>query len=159
MYRRIILAYDGTAEGRAALREGAMVAARNNAELHLLAIVRPASIAPLGDTLGAAGDSWGPWQQVLDEGLGRLRQLGFAPHGELISGEPTDVIAAYAEEIGADLVVVNHRKQSLIDRWWAGSSNAVLSARLPCSMLVSRNVMSDERFEEEMRRLGRLPPD
>lgn len=159
MYHKIILAYDGTPEGRAALREGAMVAARNDAELHLLAIVQPSSMARLGDTLGPVGDSWAPWQQVLEEGLQRLKRLGFRPHGELISGEPVEVITAYAEEIGADLVVVNHRKQSFLDRWWAGSSNAVLSARLPCSMLISRNNLSDARFEEEMKRLGRLPAD
>lgn len=68
MYRRIVLAYDGTAQGRATLREGAMLAARHEAELHLLGIVRPSAAAIMAATLGGVSDAWGPSQQVLDEG-------------------------------------------------------------------------------------------
>jgi hypothetical protein len=40
MYRKILLCYDGTREGRNALKEGAEVALCMNAETYLLAIVR-----------------------------------------------------------------------------------------------------------------------
>ncbi|MBC7317331.1 MAG: universal stress protein, partial [Chloroflexi bacterium] len=38
MYRRIVLAYDGSVEGRAALREGAMLAMRLRARVFLLSV-------------------------------------------------------------------------------------------------------------------------
>ena len=40
MYRNILLCYDGTVEGREALKEGAEVALAMNAHTHLLAILR-----------------------------------------------------------------------------------------------------------------------
>ncbi len=39
MYRKILLAYDGSTEGRRALREGAALARHCNAEVFLLAVV------------------------------------------------------------------------------------------------------------------------
>ena len=39
MYRKVLLAYDGSVEGRIALREGAMLAKLCQAEVVLLAVV------------------------------------------------------------------------------------------------------------------------
>ena len=39
MYKKVLLAYDGSVEGRRALREGARVAQLCNAEVFLLAVV------------------------------------------------------------------------------------------------------------------------
>ena len=39
MYRRILLAYDGSVEGRTALREGALLARQCNAEVFLLSVL------------------------------------------------------------------------------------------------------------------------
>src|SRR5579885_3057096 len=52
MYRKVLLCYDGTAEGRKALREGAEIAYATGAEAHLLAICRSlvASSLPEGVT-------------------------------------------------------------------------------------------------------------
>ena len=39
MYKRILLAYDGSVEGRTALREGALLARQCGAEVFLLSVV------------------------------------------------------------------------------------------------------------------------
>jgi nucleotide-binding universal stress UspA family protein len=39
MYKRILLAYDGSVEGRTALREGALLARQCGAEVFLLAVL------------------------------------------------------------------------------------------------------------------------
>jgi len=39
MYHRILLAYDGSREGRTALREGALLARRYGAAVYLLSVV------------------------------------------------------------------------------------------------------------------------
>ena len=39
MYKRVLLAYDGSVEGRTALREGALLARQCGAEIFLLSIV------------------------------------------------------------------------------------------------------------------------
>ena len=39
MYERILLAYDGSVEGRAALKEGALLARQDKAQVFLLSVV------------------------------------------------------------------------------------------------------------------------
>ena len=52
MYKRVLLAYDGSIEGRRALREGAKLAQLCHADVFLLAVVELSSImAPEGLTI------------------------------------------------------------------------------------------------------------
>jgi len=44
-------------------------------------------------------------------------------------------------------VVVGHRRQTLLERWWSGASGAYLVDNVGCSVLVARNVISDEEIE------------
>ncbi|MBC7135778.1 MAG: universal stress protein, partial [Oceanibaculum nanhaiense] len=55
----------------------------------------------------------------------------------LCAGNPAEEIGRMAREIGADLVVVGHREQSALARWWGGSVGASLLAHAPCSVLVA----------------------
>ncbi len=154
MYERILLAYDGTLEGRLALREGALLAKWCGAKVYLLSV----AVETAGTRL-AKGIESGPlmekeesYKAVLDDGVARLRQFGFAPVARLVSGDPPKVIGAFANEIQADLVVVGYRRQSALERWWLGPSGAYLVDHIRCSLLVSRKVISDEAFEAELKR-------
>ena len=71
---------------------------------------------------------------VFNEGVARLRQLGFDPVAKLVSGEPAEEIGAFAREIGADLIVVGHRQQTAFQRWWSGPSGAYLIDYTDCSL-------------------------
>lgn len=152
MYKRIVLAYDGTLEGRRALREGVLLALRNRSDIHLLAVV--------ADTPGmkmAEGIHPGPidLQQathsgILQEAVDGLASLGVQCHAKVAYGDPPQVIAGYAAKVKADLVVVGHRKRSLLQRWWSGSSGAYLSDHLTCSLLIARSVIEQDKFLAEI---------
>ncbi len=153
MYRRILLAYDGSQEGGRALREGALIAKACRAQVFLLSVV-----PETGSVLMAEGAQGGvvskmaeSYKAQLERGVERLKSFGFDPHARLVVGEPAPAIGAVAREIGADLVVVGHRKQSMLARWWSGSSGAYLSEHVPCSLILCRNEISDEAFEAAMR--------
>ncbi len=148
MYARILLAYDGTVEGRNALREGALLALKCRAEVFLLSVApgAPGVLVAEGAYAGAVNRQEDQLRLVFEEGLERLRRMGFTPKARLVSGDPTQEICAFAREVRADLVVVGHRRKSLLERWWSGSSGAWLSDQLKCSLLVSRNIVSDEAF-------------
>lgn len=156
MYRRIVLAFDGAVEGRAALREGALLARRCGAEVFLLSVLAESSGVSLaeGALVGSAESHMEAYKAVLQEGLARLERLGFAPVGKVVRGEPAREIGEYARQVDADLVVVGHRKRSLLERWWSGSTGAYIVDNLDCSLLVARRVISDEAFEAEIRALG-----
>ena len=108
MYKRILLAYDGSVEGRTALREGALLARQCGAEVFLLSVlVDPGTfalteVALAGASVRLENDSI----EVLNEGVARLRALGFDPVAKLVRGEPAKEIGTYAREIEADLIVV-----------------------------------------------------
>ncbi|HEY2036416.1 MAG TPA: universal stress protein [Steroidobacteraceae bacterium] len=148
MYQRILLAYDGSIEGRAALREGALLARRYGAQVFVLSVIREAAGTKLGEGVGGGGiaQQREEYERVLQEGMARLAALGFQASGKLVIGEPAREIAAYAEQVQADLVVVGHRRQSALGRWWSGASGAYLSDHIRCSLLVCRNVFDDDRF-------------
>ena len=148
MYQRILLAYDGSIEGRTALREGALLARRYGAQVFVLSVIREAAGTKLGEGVGGGGVAQQrvEYERVLEEGMARLAALGFQASGKLVIGEPAREIAAYAEQVNADLVVVGHRRQSAVGRWWSGPSGAYLSDHIRCSLLVCRNVIDDAQF-------------
>ena len=149
MYKRILLAYDGSVEGRTALREGALLARKYGAEVFLLSVLVDNSSLLLAEvaTAGIFVQIEDDFKAVLDEGVARLRQLGFDPVAKLVRGEPAKEIGSFARQIGADLIVVGHRRQSAFDRWWSGPKGAYLMDYTDCSLLVARNVVNDETIE------------
>jgi nucleotide-binding universal stress UspA family protein len=84
------------------------------------------------------------FKEILDEGVARLRRLGFDPVAEMVRGQPAEEIGNFARKVGADLIVVGHRRQSAFDRWWSGPKGAYLMDYTDCSLLVARNAVSDE---------------
>ena len=117
MYRKVLLAYDGSIEGRRALREGAKLAQLCRAEVFLLAVVELSSIVtPDAGLTIPIDEQTANYKATLAEGLERLKALGFSPTARLETGDPGQKIADVAEEIGAQLVVVGHRPQGPLAR-------------------------------------------
>jgi nucleotide-binding universal stress UspA family protein len=140
-YRKILLAYNGSAEGKRALLECAELANFLHAETHLLAV---ASMPPsLFLTEGFVPEELleeekKRTQSVLDEGIATLKERGFAAAGHLAVGEPVEEICRRAKELTVDLVVVGHNQNtSFAARWWKGSVGASLLDYSPCSILIA----------------------
>ncbi|WP_332774667.1 universal stress protein [Polaromonas sp.] len=141
MYKRILLAYDGSDSGQKALLDCKDLAQWSQSELFLIAVM------PL--TMGFVGLEGGfydrdfeesekkKYQAVLDEGLRRLHQSGHKASGEMLVGESVDEITKYAQRVDADLIVVGHKHlDSWAARWWRGSISGALIEHAPCSVLV-----------------------
>ena len=150
MYKKVLLAYDGSIEGRRALREGARIAQLCNAEVFLLAVaeVLAGTGTPEGGFALPIGEQVEIYQKILDEGAERLRAMGFSPTTRLGMGEAGREIAGVANEIGANLVVVGHRPDGPLARWWFGSVGTYLIEHLRCSVLVAQTEISDDQFAE-----------
>ena len=140
MYKRILLAYDGSVEGRTALREGALLAKQCGAEVFLLSVLTDTGTLLLSEVTlaGATVQMEEDFREILDEGVARLRKLGFDPVAELVRGQPAEEIGKFARQVGADLIVVGHRRQSAFDRWWSGPKGAYLVFSLPATPSVTK---------------------
>jgi nucleotide-binding universal stress UspA family protein len=162
MYSRILLAYDGTREGLVALREGALLAKLCGAKIFLLSVLpeKQGLIAAEGVYSDVVGQQIDSYKALLGRGVNALKQLGFSPVSRLVIGEPAPEIGAFAKEVGADLVVLGHRKQNLIQRWWSGGTGAYISEHVTCSVLIGRNAISDQDFEAALKQARELdaPP-
>ncbi|MGH8848138.1 MAG: universal stress protein, partial [Polaromonas sp.] len=141
MYKRILLAYDGSHTGQKALLDCQELAQWSQSELFLIAVM------PL--TMGFVGLEGGAYDQeaeerekkryqaVLDDGLHRLSQSGHKASGEVLFGESVDEITQYAKQVDANLIVVGHKHlDSWAARWWRGSISGALIEHAPCSVLV-----------------------
>jgi nucleotide-binding universal stress UspA family protein len=141
MFKRILLAYDGSESGRRALLECGEVAGLMHADIKLLAVTPSMPPVYVGegfiptDSLDAEKERF---RDVLDDGIRQLETKGFACQGQLSFGEPVDEIARVAREWGADLIVMGHRRAaSWAERWWRGSLSKSLVEIAPCSVLIA----------------------
>jgi nucleotide-binding universal stress UspA family protein len=157
MYKRILLAYDGSVEGRTALREGALLAKQCGAQVFLLSVLTETGTLLLSEVTLAVATAQieEDFQEILKEGVARLKKLGFDPVAELVRGQPAEQIGKFAKKVRADLIVVGHRRQSAFDRWWSGPKGAYLADYTDCSLLVARNAVSDQVIEAAIMRSGR----
>jgi nucleotide-binding universal stress UspA family protein len=148
MYAKIMLCYDGSREGRLALREGARLAQMTGAGVILLAVVETVAGNALaqGADPRAFADQEADFQAILDEGYQRLSAMGLSPEVRMEFGEPVAKITQVAAETGADLVVVGHHQQGFWTRWISRSVAAGLSDALGCSLLLAQKVVEDSEL-------------
>ena len=141
MYKRILLAYDGSKSGQKALLDCRDIAQWSHASLTLLAVM------PLYmDVIGIEGGVYDKnlaeqqkekYQDILDDGLRQLVESGHHADGELLLGDIVSEITRYAQKINADLIVVGHKHlDGWAARWWHGSVSKSLISLAPCSVLV-----------------------
>lgn len=154
MYKRILLASDGTRESLVTLREGVLMSKALGAEVFLLIVEAPTVSETIANSVYAAPRNATASLGLLRLGLERLDALGVRATGELVTGEPSVCIARRAKAFEADLIVVGHRRRTLMERWWSGSAGAYLVDIVACSVLVARDTITDAEFE---RHLAGLP--
>jgi nucleotide-binding universal stress UspA family protein len=147
MFKKILLAYDGSPEYRAALRQGAELAQFCGADVHLLAVITSSSAITIAggvDSAELVNEEQREIQAFLQDGVERLRKRGIKAEGRIGYRDPVDEIEATAREIGADLIVVGHRRRNTLERWWRKSTSKNLLTVAPCSVLVTTLQPEDE---------------
>ena len=141
MFQKILLAYNGSQEGKTALLSCAVVASLSNAETHLLAVAgMPSSMFLTEGFLPEElmEDEKKRAQEVLDEGIEKLKTQGYQATGHLAVGEPVEEISRLASALKVDLIIVGHsQKTSMASRWWRGSVGKTLLNISPCSVLIA----------------------
>lgn len=141
MYKRILMAYDGSEAGQNALLEARGMAGWGGAEMHMIAVMPPPAAFIGGEggvyDLGLEEQERKEYAAILEDGLQRLRGAGHTVKGEVMVGEAVIEIAECAKRINADLIVVGHKHlDSWAARWWRGSVSKSLIEHSPCNVLV-----------------------
>jgi len=141
MYRKILVAYDGSPESRLALDECARLAPDAETVIHLAGVVHDPSLYVLaGEYVPeiAMGDDEARVDADIKEASAQLTAQGLTVIRHVVVGEPVTVIAQLVEDLGIDLLILGHpRGTTFAMRWWRGSTDALLLERVRCSILVA----------------------
>jgi|SRR5437867_1875927 len=140
MYRKILVAYNGTPESRSALHECINLAPGPDAEIHLLAVAHLTSHLMAGAFLAevALTAEEERMRQELTAGQALMSEAGLKVIDHLQVGEPVETIDTLVNQLGIELVIVGHpRHKPWAKRWWRGSVDAVLIDRIKCTILVA----------------------
>ena len=137
MYRNILLAYDGSRDGRGGAEQGAQLAVLGTWRWRLITVLRVSGGMLPGEGISFVEDEVRLTTATLEEGRRRLREWGVVGSVNLRYGNPAEQIASSAREIGADLVVIGHHHQNALWRWLNGSVGASILNSACCSVLVA----------------------
>jgi nucleotide-binding universal stress UspA family protein len=142
MFNKILLAYNGSREGKSALLACAEIASFAHSETHLLAVAgMPSSMFLTEGFLPEEllEEEKKRAQEILNEGTAQLKQRGFTVSGHLAVGEPVEEICRLAAELKCDVIVVGHQQRaSFASRWWRGSVGKTLLDYAPCGIFVAQ---------------------
>lgn len=142
MFKRILIAYNGSDEGKRMLISSGELAAFTRAEMHLLAVAGMPS-ASLYASEGFLSEELieedtKRAQEILNEGIVQLQERGFTVAGHLAVGDPVEKICSLALELNCDLIVVGHAHRGKFGRWWQRSVGKSLLDNAPCAVLGAR---------------------
>ena len=141
VFNCVLLCYDGSADGRRALKRGAEFAILVGAEVHVLSILASNAINPA--VMAAAGgypclvDEEYLSRELLDDLMARLKSRGIKAYAHLARGDTIPTIVAYSKKLAADLIVVAHYPNAKGRRWWAGPERQPLAEQVDCCVFVA----------------------
>lgn len=140
MFKKILVAYDGSEGSKIAVNKAAEVAARFGAEVTLLTVGGPLmGSAAAGIKVPQMNEA--EYERLADEGIALLAQRNIAAQKQVRWVDPADVILQDAAAGNYDLIVMGHRGISSSIRRDAGMLGSVaikVLNRAACSVLVAR---------------------
>lgn len=128
MFKKVLVAYDGSDGARLALGKAADIGRVAGAELHILAVGRIPEYAETVSEVEEAKEQATSFYSKIVEIAGRdLNQKGLRVATRIEFGKPGDVILRIAEETGADLIILGTKPHSpfeegFSERRWTKSS-------------------------------------
>jgi nucleotide-binding universal stress UspA family protein len=141
MFRRIVVAYDGSPESHRSLLAAIQLAKGLDAELHTVTVITD---LPAYTAFANAADPAVPrmleqdrrqfYQTLQEKARDLFASYGIGFQGHLIEGPPVEAIVDFLRRQKADLLVLGlHQRQLHIARLW--STVYELAQDAPCSVL------------------------
>lgn len=151
MFKRIVLATDGSGNAGRAARVAIELARRNGSELVVVHAIAPAVTpmpAPLPPTAGTFGAFMDAYDKRSREEAGKLirevvdlaREQGLHVRGEILDAPESVVeqLVDFAKNERADLIVAGTRGLSGFRKLLLGSVSGGLVSHAPCAVLIVR---------------------
>lgn len=138
MFKKILIANDGSAGARLALRVAIDLAKKYGAELHSISVEEgvPHYAATIGEVEEFKKEANGYFRRIGDEAVEMARKEGIDLRTKVLAGHEVETIVSYAKEGEFDLLVIGFMGHSKIfGRIW-GSTSQNLTKLAPCTVMV-----------------------
>lgn len=121
MYKKILVAYDGSAPAKKAFDSALELAAKDGADLHVLSVVRTLDVADDVETEAVIENSMDYHRELMEPLVQQVRDRRVSAQFDVVVGHPAEQIIYKSDEIKADLIVVGDRGRSKFARLLLGS--------------------------------------
>jgi len=140
LFEKILIATDGSAKNRPAVRKGLEIARECGSLVHAVYVIDETLL--ISAQTGAWMDE--VYLKVKDEGeraLGEVKRMagGVQVEALVLSGRPAQVITGFAAKKGVDLIVVGSQGKSGLERLLLGSVAESIIRLADCMVLVVKS--------------------
>ncbi|MBI3455400.1 MAG: universal stress protein [Candidatus Rokubacteria bacterium] len=138
MFRKILVAYDGSEGSRRALRAGIELAKRLGAELYTISVMEhlPHYAATVGEVQEAQAEFDAFFRELTKQARDFAALQGVELEAVVKPGHEVETIVTHAKEGGFDLLVIGFVGYSNIWSRIMGSTTQSLSRLAPCSVMI-----------------------
>jgi nucleotide-binding universal stress UspA family protein len=145
MFQRILLPTDGTESMEAVVENAADIAARRDAEVHVLYVVDDRAFLTIQEDMKAdvVAELEGEGEAATERSAARLTDAGISTTTAIRQGDPAEEILAYADDINADLIAMGTRRGDYTKNL-IGSVSQQVVARSKVPVLTTNLANGDE---------------
>ena len=140
MFKKILLAYDGSESAKKGLMAGINLAKLHQADLWVLAVQEklPRFAGTIDEVKEEVAFGYKHNEQILDGARERAQEAGIELKTEIRIGHPAKNIMELAKEGKFDLILVDHTELSEVWARFLGTTAEKVSRHAPCSLLIVR---------------------
>jgi nucleotide-binding universal stress UspA family protein len=138
MFRKILVAHDGSEGANKAMAVAIDLARHYGAELHLISVIEelPKYAATIDEVDEVQAEATRHYQAIQEEAQRQAERHGVKAYDRIIPGHEVETIVQYAEQGNFDVLVVGRQGHSA--RWLKhlGSTSSQITFYAPCTVLV-----------------------
>jgi nucleotide-binding universal stress UspA family protein len=139
MFKKILVAYDGSEGAKLALGKAVEIVKAAKAEIHIIAVGRiPEYAETVSEVEEEKEQAQSYYSKFMEEAANRLKQQGLSPSIHIDFGKPADTILRLAEDLRVDLLVLGTHPHSALRRRVLGATTDKVIDHAHCSVLVVR---------------------
>jgi nucleotide-binding universal stress UspA family protein len=138
MFKRILIAYDGSEPADKAFERALDLASKYGAHLHVLAVAQPPEFAEDVETEAVLDNARDHFEARFTSMKQRAVGASVEADFEIRVGHPAEQVVRFADQRSVDLIVTGHRGKGLFERWLLGSVSRRVIAYAGCTVMVVR---------------------
>jgi len=138
MIKKILAGYDGSEPAKKAFEFALDMAAKYGAAFTVLSVVRPPEPPEAVEMEAILEQATEHYQQLFADLKVAADAAQVPMKCEVRVGHPAEQIIHYANEIGADVIVLGHRGRSMIAKWLLGSISRRVVSYAKSTVIITR---------------------